>query len=215
MSWTAPRTWVSSEFVSVDIMNTHVRDNLIAIDGYLDTSCIAGSTILPLICDSLGGTDSHRPVVDGTTYTAWHLCNGDADIDSLGYTAPDLRNYFPAGAGGAYAQWATGGALTTNNAHTHAEGTMATAADAGLVNHTHVYQANTAGPNTTTTTDTAGPQFAATSTHTHYIDTTSGNPTTNPTHTHTTLGESASAGSATQDILPAYRAQYFFLYLGA
>lgn len=29
MSWTAPRTWVTSEVISAAIMNTHVRDNLL------------------------------------------------------------------------------------------------------------------------------------------------------------------------------------------
>ena len=32
MAWTAPRTWVTSEIVTSTIMNTHVRDNLLAIN---------------------------------------------------------------------------------------------------------------------------------------------------------------------------------------
>jgi hypothetical protein len=31
MAWTAPRTWVTTEVVTSSIMNTHVRDNLLAI----------------------------------------------------------------------------------------------------------------------------------------------------------------------------------------
>jgi hypothetical protein len=31
-AWTAPRTWVTSEIVTATIMNTHVRDNLLAIN---------------------------------------------------------------------------------------------------------------------------------------------------------------------------------------
>lgn len=31
MTWTAPRTWVTGEVVTSTVMNTHVRDNLIAI----------------------------------------------------------------------------------------------------------------------------------------------------------------------------------------
>lgn len=31
MTWTAPRTWVTGEVVTSTIMNTHIRDNLIAI----------------------------------------------------------------------------------------------------------------------------------------------------------------------------------------
>lgn len=35
MGWTAPRTWVASEVVTAAIMNTHVRDNLTALNGYV------------------------------------------------------------------------------------------------------------------------------------------------------------------------------------
>lgn len=214
MAWSAPRTWVSSEFLEAATMNAHIRDNLIAIDGFLDTSCIAGSTILPLICDSLGGTDGHRPVVDGTAYEEWHLCNGGADIDGLGYTAPNMINYFPIGAGSTYAQDATGGSMSSNNAHTHDAGTLETAVDAGLANHTHTISTTTAGPNTTADVVSDG-SSAGSSTHTHAFSGTSGNPTTNPTHTHTTSGTSASAGSAAQNVRPPYRAQYMFLYIGS
>ena len=31
MAWTAPRTWVAAEVVTAAIMNTHVRDNLLAL----------------------------------------------------------------------------------------------------------------------------------------------------------------------------------------
>lgn len=35
MGWSAPRTWVSSEVVTAAIMNQHVRDNLLALNGYV------------------------------------------------------------------------------------------------------------------------------------------------------------------------------------
>lgn len=35
MSWTAPRTWVAGETITAAIMNTHVRDNLLAQAGYV------------------------------------------------------------------------------------------------------------------------------------------------------------------------------------
>lgn len=35
MGWTAPRTWVASEVVTAAIMNTHVRDNLNALNGFV------------------------------------------------------------------------------------------------------------------------------------------------------------------------------------
>lgn len=33
--WTSPRTWVASEVVTAALMNTHVRDNLNAINGFV------------------------------------------------------------------------------------------------------------------------------------------------------------------------------------
>ena len=33
MAWTAPRTWVTGETVTAALMNTHIRDNLLAIGG--------------------------------------------------------------------------------------------------------------------------------------------------------------------------------------
>lgn len=35
MSWTTPRTWVTSEVVSSSLLNTHVRDNLTVLRGYV------------------------------------------------------------------------------------------------------------------------------------------------------------------------------------
>lgn len=34
-AWTAPRTWVTSELVTSAIMNTHVRDNLLALRSHI------------------------------------------------------------------------------------------------------------------------------------------------------------------------------------
>tara|TARA_R110000824_G_scaffold21078_6_gene78864 strand:- start:3332 stop:3619 length:288 start_codon:yes stop_codon:yes gene_type:complete len=33
VAWTAPRTWVSGELVTAALFNTHIRDNLNALDG--------------------------------------------------------------------------------------------------------------------------------------------------------------------------------------
>ena len=37
MAWTAPRTWTTGEVVTASIMNTHVRDNQLAIKSWIDT----------------------------------------------------------------------------------------------------------------------------------------------------------------------------------
>lgn len=36
MAWTAPRTWVTAEIVTAALLNTHVRDNLLAINTLFD-----------------------------------------------------------------------------------------------------------------------------------------------------------------------------------
>lgn len=35
MAWTAPRTWVAAETVTASLMNTHIRDNELALLGGL------------------------------------------------------------------------------------------------------------------------------------------------------------------------------------
>lgn len=35
MGWTSPRTWVAAETVTAAIMNTHIRDNLNALNGFV------------------------------------------------------------------------------------------------------------------------------------------------------------------------------------
>lgn len=35
MAWTSPRTWVSGEILTAALLNTHLRDNLLAVDAYV------------------------------------------------------------------------------------------------------------------------------------------------------------------------------------
>lgn len=49
MGWTSPRTWVTSEVVTAALMNTHIRDNLNAINGFVrktaDESVTSSTTL--------------------------------------------------------------------------------------------------------------------------------------------------------------------------
>lgn len=49
MAWTAPRTWVSGEVVTAALMNTHLRDNLLSLNGYVrktaDESVTSSTTL--------------------------------------------------------------------------------------------------------------------------------------------------------------------------
>ncbi|GAA1790242.1 hypothetical protein GCM10009795_039930 [Nocardioides hankookensis] len=47
MAWTAPRTWVAGEIVSASMLNTHLRDNLLALDfssGFVAVTAAANVT---------------------------------------------------------------------------------------------------------------------------------------------------------------------------
>ena len=37
MAWTAPKTWVPGEMATAALLNTHVRDNLLALDQHTHT----------------------------------------------------------------------------------------------------------------------------------------------------------------------------------
>ena len=214
-TWTAVKTWTTGELVSAALLNTHHRDNFQYLYDRANGTQAKAGMIRIHQADSLGGIDNHRLVFGGTTYSNWHLCNGDANIDGSGVNAPDLRNKFVIIAGDTYAQGATGGAATVNLAHTHAPGTLANDAIA-LVNHVHGTSYTTAGPSATVNRDgTSVTGDYAQPTHTHAVSGNTGNPTSNPTHAHTLSGATASGGSAAQDILPLYRGTYYFVYIGS
>lgn len=46
MAWTAPRTWVTSELVTSSLLNTHLRDNLLALGGVvIDDHTVSGAVL--------------------------------------------------------------------------------------------------------------------------------------------------------------------------
>ncbi len=213
-TWTAVKTWTTGELVSAALLNTHHRDNFQYLYDRANGTQAKAGMIRIHRADSLGGTDSHRLVFGGTTYANWHLCNGDANIDGTGINAPDLQDKFIIAAGDTYAQGATGGAATVDLSHTHAPGTLANN-DVALVNHVHSTDYTTANNSANLFIEPGGATPAvADSPHVHTVSGNTGNPTTNPTHSHTLSGLTASGGSAAQDILPLYRGVYYWIYIG-
>ena len=89
MAWTQPRTWVAGELVTAAIMNTHVRDQLLAIaegTATLDHVTLDGKTTAPAVAPSGearmyfdAGADLLKASVDGGAYrplgggTVWPL----------------------------------------------------------------------------------------------------------------------------------------------
>lgn len=213
MSWSSPRTWVASEKITAAIMNAHVRDNLTALYAAIGPTSVPGMMTQHIYC-TLGGSDGHRPIISGVANEAWHLCNGDANIDGSGITAPDWRDKFIVGAGVTYAQSATGGANTKNVAHTHTEGSIAAAA-AAIPNHAHAISGDTGITAAAAAVKATASAAAVSVDHYHTLaSTNTGNPTGSPTHTHTVAGSTVSGGSATQTIMPPYCALYGFVFVG-
>jgi len=126
----------------------------------------------------------------------WHLCDGTSGT-------PDLRGRFIVGAGGTYAQGATGGADTvtlttaqipghthTGPSHTHGSGTLSTGSNGSHIHNdiTRRTRAEVTHGHTTTKTGVAAPPTDHT-----------GNDTINTgsagSHTHSISGSTASAGT--------------------
>ena len=212
MSWSAPRTFAVSDKITAAMMNAHVRDNLVALYSAIGPTSVPGMMTQYIWC-TLGGTDGHRPVVGGVANESWHLCNGDANIDGSGITAPDWTDRIIIGAGDTYAQSATGGAATKDLSHTHDVGSLATAAK-DIVDHVHLIAGTTATATGSTTVTSPITSLSSITAHTHAVSGNTNNPAAAATHTHTVSGASASGGSATQDILPPYHALYGFVFVG-
>ena len=101
MAWTQPRTWVAGELVTAAIMNTHVRDQLLAIAGgtaTLDHVTLDGKTTAPAVAPSGdariyfdAGADLLKASVEGGAYrplgsgTVWPL-GGHSDFQQTSGT---------------------------------------------------------------------------------------------------------------------------------
>lgn len=88
MAWTTPRTWVTSEVVTSAIMNTHVRDNLIALRAGDLLTALRGS---PVNGDRIQLTDNlttptwvwHLKYISAATTYKWYFiggCPGFAEV---------------------------------------------------------------------------------------------------------------------------------------
>ena len=103
MAWTQPRTWVAGELVTAALLNTHVRDQLLAIAGgtaAVDSLTLDGQTTAPAVAPS----GDARIYLDTTTDLVKVSVDGEA--------------YRPLGAGSV---WPLGGSPTfrqTNGAFT-------------------------------------------------------------------------------------------------
>lgn len=75
MAWTTPRTWVTGEAVSASTMNTHIRDNLLALRAAL-TSRVYRATTQSIANDTetLVSFDAETSDVPG-----WHSTSSNAD----------------------------------------------------------------------------------------------------------------------------------------
>lgn len=98
MAWTAPRTWQVGEVVTAAQLNTHVRDNLMAVVP-VGVVLPYASSVLPagglyLACD--GSEISRATYADlfAVISTAYGIGNG-----STTFNVPDLQGRIPVGKG--------------------------------------------------------------------------------------------------------------------
>lgn len=90
MGWTSPRTWVTSEVVTASVMNTHVRDNLNALNGFVrktaDESVTSSTTLQndDHLLYTIGATGSY--VIDVHLF-ATSAANAAGDIN-IAFTFP-------------------------------------------------------------------------------------------------------------------------------
>lgn len=98
MAWTAPKTWQVDEVVTAAQLNTHVRDNLLAVVPVGVVLPYAGSVLpsggLYLFCDGSEVSRSTYSDLFAAIGTSYGIGNG-----STTFNLPDLRGRVPTGKG--------------------------------------------------------------------------------------------------------------------
>ena len=90
MGWTAPRTWVAGEKPPASTLNTHIRDNLIALNGFVRKTADEPVTSSAALQDddqllyTIAATGTY---VFDAYLIATSAANAAGDL-SLGFTAP-------------------------------------------------------------------------------------------------------------------------------
>ena len=76
MAWTAPKTWTVGEGVTAALMNTHLRDNLLALDqhGHGGSGGDGGTSLGDLVKGTF--TDAAAPAAPGAGKTALYAVSG-------------------------------------------------------------------------------------------------------------------------------------------
>lgn len=135
----------------------------------------------------------------------WALCNGQNGT-------PDLRNRFVIGAGSTYAVGATGGSTTKNLAHTH----TGPSHTHSMPDHRHycdwTIQPYPGGTDYDDTVEDGDPATPAGSDHQHRVQLYT-NYSGTLTSSDAGTGNTSSAGSTAQDIMPPYYALCFIMKL--
>lgn len=161
------------------------------VDGYHANDLLAGGIIkggIIIWYGSLGGSDGHRPIVDGSPNEDWHLCNGET---VNGVATPNLVNRFIVGAGGDYNRGDTGGEDASDLNHRHGAGSGGLTTQSGG-SHRH---------------GLSGAQSVSTGSYSAAI--VPGNTDYATIPSLTVQGYTDYAGSAAQENRPRYRAVYF------
>jgi len=157
-----------------------------------------------------GALNGHYPVdpVTGLPNIAWHICNGDTEN---GVVTPNLADKFVIAQSATYTKGDTGGSATKDLAHTHGVGGIAVAAHSSHTHPVNIESAFAAIGQWLEVEAGAGADTVSAG-HKHNVI---GNTGSGGATAHTISGSTASAGSATQDIMPPYYCLIFLCYVGA
>jgi hypothetical protein len=129
MAWTAPRTWVTGEVVTAAIMNTHVRDNLNAMESHLivrktsDQSVTSSTALVNDTALSMAVAASEVWLLDwtilytasstGDLKTAWTFPGGELRMVLTGYDTASVPGIWATGVTASpTSNFAFGGATT-------------------------------------------------------------------------------------------------------
>jgi hypothetical protein len=133
MTWTSPRTWVTSEVLTAALLNTHLRDNLLE----LNSTASAWTAYTPTLTNWAPGIDIARyKQIGKTVHVEWVFgCTGASSgtmVVSLPVTAHGSTATFNGSVGHGFASDASTGATDVTSVYLASSTTVNFNSNAGV-----------------------------------------------------------------------------------